>query len=283
MKLASYADGSRDGHLVVVSRDLTQAHYATGIATRLQQVLDDWAFLAPQLEDLAVQLNHGKLRHAFAFEPAQCAAPLPRAYGWAALAADGGVQRDAGHFLVPHHPLRAAAVTVSPQGWTAPSLPPEGERKAWGGPALCCEPALAAITGDLPAASDDAQALDALRLLTLAVEWRVGGELVALQAAPLAVTPDELGGAWQSGRLQARLHLLHNGSKHDPRDVAAAPGEALARLARLRALRAGQMAGVALGAPDLALAPGDSLLLDLKSPEGQSLFGTLDLEVNAAP
>ena len=69
MKLASYADGSRDGHLVVVSRDLTQAHYATGIATRLQQVLDDWGFIAPQLEDLAVQLNHGKLRHAFAFEP----------------------------------------------------------------------------------------------------------------------------------------------------------------------------------------------------------------------
>ncbi|MFX5668538.1 2-keto-4-pentenoate hydratase, partial [Acinetobacter baumannii] len=62
MKLASYADGSRDGHLVVVSRDLTQAHHTTGITTRLQQVLDDWGFIAPQLEDLSVQLNHGKLR-----------------------------------------------------------------------------------------------------------------------------------------------------------------------------------------------------------------------------
>ena len=83
MKLASYADGSRDGHLVIVSRDLTLAHHATGIATRLQQVLDDWGFLAPQLEDLTVQLSHGKLRHAFPFEPQKCLAPLPRGCGWA--------------------------------------------------------------------------------------------------------------------------------------------------------------------------------------------------------
>ena len=106
MKLASYADGSRDGHLVVVSRDLTQAHYANGIVTRLQQVLDDWGFVAPQLEDLTVQLNHGKLRHAFPFEPAKCVAPLPRGCGWAVVDADGGVQRDAGNFSAPHQPLR---------------------------------------------------------------------------------------------------------------------------------------------------------------------------------
>ena len=50
MKLASYEDGSRDGQLVVVSRDLGTAHYATAIATRLQQLLDDWGFLSPQLD-----------------------------------------------------------------------------------------------------------------------------------------------------------------------------------------------------------------------------------------
>ena len=70
MKLASYKDGSRDGQLVVVSRDLGTAHYATGIATRLQQVLDDWGFMSPQLEDLYQTLNQGKARHAFAFDPA---------------------------------------------------------------------------------------------------------------------------------------------------------------------------------------------------------------------
>jgi fumarylacetoacetate (FAA) hydrolase len=52
MKLATYRDGSRDGQLVVVSRDLQSAHYATGIASRLQQVLDDWNFMSPQLQDL---------------------------------------------------------------------------------------------------------------------------------------------------------------------------------------------------------------------------------------
>ncbi len=252
MKLASYADSSRDGHLVVVSRDLTQAHYATGIATRMQQVLDDWGFIAPQLEDLAVQLNHGKLRHAFAFEPEKCVAPLPRAYGWAVVGAEGGVQREAGSFSAPHQPLRAPA-----QGRAV----------------------LAAITGDLAAASDPAAALDALRLLPLAVDWRIDDELIAPQAAPLAVTPDELGNAWSAGRLQARLHRLHNGSKQEPRDVAAAPGDALARLARLRALRAGQVAGMDLGSLDLTLAPGDSLHLDLKTAEGSSLFGAIDLDI----
>lgn len=256
MKLASYADGSRDGHLVVVSRDLTQAHYATGIATRLQQVLDDWGFLAPQLEDLAVQLNHGKLRHAFAFEPEKCLAPLPRAYGWAVVDADGAVRREAGSFANPHQPLRAPAMA---------------------------EPALAAITGDLAAASDAAAALDALRLLALAVDWRIDGEVIATHGAPLAVTPDELGDAWAAGRLQARLNVLHNGAKLEPRDVGAAPGEALARLARLRPLRAGQVAGVALGALDLALAPGDSLRLDLKTAEGAaSLFGAIDFDLAPA-
>ena len=83
MKLATYKDGSRDGQLVVVSRDLSTAHYATGIANTLQQVLDDWAFIAPQLEDLFVSVNQGRARHMFAFNPAMCMAPLPRAYQWA--------------------------------------------------------------------------------------------------------------------------------------------------------------------------------------------------------
>ena len=83
MKLATYKDSSRDGQLVVVSRDLSTAHYATGIAGKLQQVLDDWNFMSPQLQDLYETLNHGKARHAFPFEPSRCMAPLPRAYQWA--------------------------------------------------------------------------------------------------------------------------------------------------------------------------------------------------------
>lgn len=78
MKLATLKDGSRDGQLLVVSRDLGTAHFATGIAQRLQQALDDWNFIAPQLQDLYDALNHGRARHPFPFDPAQCMAPLPR-------------------------------------------------------------------------------------------------------------------------------------------------------------------------------------------------------------
>src|SRR5437763_13953612 len=66
MKLASYKDGSRGGAIVVVSRDLCTAHYATGIAKRMKQVLDDWNFLLPQLEDLCQMLNPSKAPHPFA-------------------------------------------------------------------------------------------------------------------------------------------------------------------------------------------------------------------------
>ncbi len=83
MKLASLKDGTRDGQLIVVSRDLHTAAIADAIAPTLQRVLDDWAFYAPQLRDLYDALNHGRARNAFAFEPADCMAPLPRAFQWA--------------------------------------------------------------------------------------------------------------------------------------------------------------------------------------------------------
>lgn len=83
MKLATLKDGSRDGQLAVVSRDLKTAHFATHIAGTLQRALDDWAFHAPQLQDLYDQLNAGRARHPFAFDAANCMAPLPRAYQWA--------------------------------------------------------------------------------------------------------------------------------------------------------------------------------------------------------
>ena len=83
MKLASLKDGTRDGQLIVVSRDLHTAAIADAIAPTLQRVLDDWAFYAPQLRDLYDALNHGRARNAFAFDPANCMAPLPRAFQWA--------------------------------------------------------------------------------------------------------------------------------------------------------------------------------------------------------
>src|SRR6478609_3732758 len=83
MKLATLKDGTRDGQLAVVSRDLKTAHLADGIAPTLQRALDDWSFIAPQLEQLYEQLNAGKAPRVFDFDPKRCMAPLPRAYQWA--------------------------------------------------------------------------------------------------------------------------------------------------------------------------------------------------------
>ena len=109
MKLATYKDGSRDGQLVVVSRDLATAHYATGIAAKLQQVLDDWNFMSPQLQDLYDTLNQGKARHAFPFDPKMCMAPLPRAYQWA----DGELCNSKPDFR-PTLLLQSPANTITP-------------------------------------------------------------------------------------------------------------------------------------------------------------------------
>ncbi|MGF6791801.1 2-keto-4-pentenoate hydratase/2-oxohepta-3-ene-1,7-dioic acid hydratase in catechol pathway [Paraburkholderia sp. 35.1] len=83
MKLASLKDGTRDGQLIVVSRDLHTAAIADAIAPTLQRVLDDWAFYAPQLHDLYDALNQGRARNSFSFDAKECMAPLPRAFQWA--------------------------------------------------------------------------------------------------------------------------------------------------------------------------------------------------------
>jgi fumarylacetoacetate (FAA) hydrolase len=265
MKLATYQDGSRDGQLVVVSRDLHQAHHATGIATRLQQVLDDWNFLSPQLQDLSVTLNQGKARHAFPFEPRQCMAPLPRAYQWAEAAA-----------CLPHLTrlarLRQACGAALPaDASSAPLIRLGGSdgflgpcQDAWFGSAqwdIDFEAGLAVVTGDVAMGADDAQGLDGVRLLLLANGWRLraleaaeqalgGSQLQSRPAAafgPVAVTPDELGPSWQGGRVQLRLQSAINGQTLGHNEAGPAMqfhfGQLVAHLARTRHVRAGSIVG----------------------------------------
>lgn len=319
MNLASYQDGSRDGQLVVVSSDMAQAHYATGIATRLQQVLDDWNFLSPQLEDLARQLDQGRARHAFPFEPGRCLAPLPRGVPWfeAVGEADAGLPRlrcARPDYLAPGELLEmlqdGAAADTPPDGpptepdASAPppaDLPPDAPadeapadasgRSAEG---LVAEARLVAVTGDLPRGTPAAPALDGVRLLMLAAPLRwhtVDGQAPDSDAergiafAPVAVTPEALGPAWHGGRLAARLELRHNGRRQQPVDLpddAPHPGWALAALARHAGLRAGTLvAGLPFGRSPL-LRPGDALRLELTGRDGQSLFGAIDVAVARA-
>ena len=228
MKLATYKDGSRDGQLVVVSRDLSTAHYASGIATRLQQVLDDWNFLSPQLEDLYQTLNHGKARHAFPFEPAQCAAPLPRACQWA----------DGSAFINHVELVRKARGADVPESFYTDPLMYQGGSDDFLGPTddvVCAseefgidfEAEVAVVTGDVAMGSSPDEALEGIRLLMLAndVSLRnlIPAELAkgfgffqskpATAFGPVAVTLDELGDAWDQGRVNLTLQSTWNGRK----------------------------------------------------------------------
>ena len=214
MKLATYKDGSRDGQLVVVSRDLATAHYATGIAERMQQLLDDWNFISPQLQDLYDALNRGgdgssgtgKTRHAFPFDPAMCMAPLPRAYQWV----DGSAYLNHVELvrLARHAPVPANYYTepLMYQGGSDDFLGPCQDApfasETWG---IDFEAEVACITGDLPMQCSPERALDGLRLVMLANDWSlrhlVADELAknfgflqskpATAFSPVAVTLDE--------------------------------------------------------------------------------------------
>jgi len=262
MKLATYQDGSRDGQLVVVSRDLSLAHYASGIASRLQQVLDDWNFLSPQLQDLYVSLNQGKARHAFAFEPRQCMAPLPRAYQWAEACAYPPHLTRLRQALDAALPADAGSPPVLAQGGSDDFLGPCQDAwfgsNSWG---IDVGAGLAVVTGDVAMGANPAQGLDAVRLLLLANSWQLRtlapaelaqglGLLHSRPAAafgPVAVTPDELGDAWHGGRVHLTLRASINGKTLGLNNAGPAMqfhfGQLIAHLAKTRNLRAGAIVG----------------------------------------
>ncbi|NUZ04192.1 fumarylacetoacetate hydrolase [Piscinibacter koreensis] len=259
MKLATYRDGSRDGQLVVVSRDLATAHYASGTATRLQQVLDDWNFVSPQLEAMAQALDCGKARHAFAFDPARCMAPLPRAFGrvHAGPVARGRWQlttRDGSGLVGPGEAWAAAAAAANPDGGEADASTSDAEAEA----SFAVVPWLAVITGDIAPGTPAGATLEGVRLLMLGADVTLGGVdavdgEIGLDAAPLArcgpvvVTPDEFGADWQHGRLARALAVQRGGTRAAdvPVDLPLDFGSLLAALAARRAIAAGTIVGSA--------------------------------------
>jgi len=262
MKLATYKDGSRDGQLVVVSRDLTTAHYASGIATRLQQLLDDWNFVSPQLEDLYQTLNNGKARHAFEFEPGKCTAPLPRAYQWA----------DGSAFINHVELVRKARNAEVPESFYSDPLMYQGGSDDFVGPrdAIVCpnpewgidfESEVAVITSDVPMGTGADAALEGVRLVMLAndVSLRnlIPAELAkgfgffqskpATAFSPVAVTPDELGDAWRGGRVHLNLESVWNGKRvglcSAGDEMTFHFGKLIAHICKTRNVRAGSVVG----------------------------------------
>ncbi len=331
MKLATYKDGSRDGQLVVVSRDLSMAHYATGIASRLQQVLDDWNFLSPQLQDLYQTLNQGKARHAFAFDSRMCMAPLPRAYQWA----------DGSAYLNHVELVRAARQSSVPESYYTEPLMYQGGSDDFLGPnddVVCASEAfgidfeaeVTVITGDVPMGADADAALEGVRLIMLAndvsLRHLVPDELAkgfgflqskpATAFSPVAVTPDELGSAWQEGRVHLSLHATWNGRKVGMCDAGPEMrfhfGQLIAHICKTRNVRAGSIVGsgtvsnqgvehngqkewpkgysciaekraietILDGKPSTEFMKyGDTIRIEMKTADGSSIFGAIDQKI----
>ena len=224
MKLASLKRG-RDGRLVVVSRDLARCADASSVAPTLQAALDDWDSTAPRLAALAESLEAGRIAHT-PFEQTQCASPLPRSHGWA----DGSayvnhvalVRRARGAELPASFWIDPLMYRGASDGFVGPRDPIHAPDTAWG---VDLEAEVGVICTDVPMGASIAQAAAAIRLIVILndVSFRnlIPAELAKgfgfLQGkgqtafSPVAVTPDELGSAWNGAKLSGRLLSTLNG------------------------------------------------------------------------
>lgn len=225
MKLATLKNGTRDGKLVVVSRDITRCTDASFLAPTLQAALDNWQRISPHLEALAEGLDHGSIPYD-RFHEHDVHSPLPRAYQWA----DGSA-------YVNHVELVRKARNAEMPGtfWTDPLMYQGGSDsflaprdpifvadEAWG---VDMEGEVAVIVGDVPAGASMEEARDAIRLVMLVNDVSLRGLIPAELAkgfgffqskpssafSPVAVTPDELGDAWDGGKVHLPLIVDLNG------------------------------------------------------------------------
>ncbi len=326
MKLASLKDG-RDGRLVVVSRDLTRYLDAAEVVPTLQAALDDWANARPGLERLAGRLEAGEGQ---AFDEANCASPLPRAYQWA----DGSA-------YVNHVELvrKARGAEMPATFWTDPLMYQGGSDsflgprdpipmgdEAWG---IDFEAEIVVVTDDVPMGVSAADARQHIQLVMLVndVSLRnlIPGELAkgfgffqskpSSAFSPVAVTPDELGEAWQDAKVRLPLLSFLNESPFGKPDAGIDMtfdfGQLIAHAAKTRPLCAGTLIGSGTVSNKLDEGPGkpiadggagysciaeirmietiesgkpatsfmqfgDRVRIQMVDASGQSIFGTID-------
>ena len=319
MKLASIKSG-RDGELALVSRDLKSAFALPGT---LQTALDHWSEVEPKLTSLAAALDEGKVPKAFPFDPTQCAAPLPRAYQWA----DGSA-------YVVHVELvrKARGADMPPSFWTDPMIYQGGSDiflgpmdpipmadESWG---IDFEAEIAIITDDVPMGVTAQEARSHIRLLMLANDVSLRHLIPAELAkgfgfyqskpwtsfSPVAVTPDELGDAWNGGSIDLPLVTTLNdtvfGRPNARTGMVFDFPRLIAHAAKTRPLGAGTIIGsgtvanedrsvgssciverraiemIEKGAPQTPFMKfGDRVRIEMLDREGRSIFGAIDQTV----
>jgi fumarylacetoacetate (FAA) hydrolase len=331
MKLASLKHG-HDGRLVVASRDLSRCADASAVAPTLQAALDDWEAAEPRLAEIADSLETGRIAH-LPFDQSKCASPLPRSHGWA----DGSA-------YVNHVALvrRARGAELPASFWTDPLMyrggsdaflgprDPIAGDVAWG---IDLEAEVGVICGDVPMGARVAAAGAAIRLIVILndVSFRnlIPAELAKgfgfLQGkgqtafSPVAVTPDELGAAWDGAKLSGPLLSFVNGAPFGRPDAGVDMTfdfpTLVAHAARTRPLGAGVIVGsgtvsnrdadggpgkpigeggvgysciaelrsvetIRYGAPKTPfLNQGDRVRIEMNDPQGRSIFGAIEQDV----
>jgi fumarylacetoacetate (FAA) hydrolase len=329
MKLATLKNSTRDGRLVVVSRDLTRCSEVGHIARTLQAALDDWEHVAPRLVRVAEGLEVGS-QPTVRFHEHDAASPLPRAYQWA----DGSA-------YVNHVELvrKARNADMPASFWTDPLMYQGGSdsflgprdpivavSEAWG---VDMEGEVAVIVDDVPMGASVEEARGAIKLVMLAndvsLRGLIPGELAkgfgffqskpSSAFSPVAVTPDELGAAWDGGRLHLPLLVSLNGKLFGKAnagvDMTFDFGQLVAHAAKTRPLVAGSIIGsgtvsnkldggpgkpvseggagysciaetrmietLASGAPKTPFMKfGDIVRIEMKDQAGHSIFGAIE-------
>lgn len=322
MKLASLKSG-RDGKLVVVSRDLSRAVTANGIAPTLQAAMDNWAECEPQLIALFDALQAGPVDGEFPFDSRAAAAPLPRCYHWA----DGSA-------YVTHVELvrKARGAELPASFWTDPLMymgasdafigPCDdvlAESEEWG---IDFEAEVVIFTDDVPAGITAEQARKHIKLLALVndvslrnlIPAELGKQFGFYQSkpqtsfTPVAVTPDELGDAWDGAKLHlplvATLNGVRIGAPNAGVDMTFDFGQLIEHAAKSRALMAGTVIGsgtvanqgspdgscclaelrcletIANGKPSTPfMSFGDRIEIEMNSADGDPLFGKIDQRI----
>jgi fumarylacetoacetate (FAA) hydrolase len=323
MKLATLNTGGRDGTLIVVSRDLKSAVAASQVAPTLQAALDDWDVKAPRLAQISAVLNAGKAADVFPFQPSRCAAPLPRAYQWA----DGSA-------YVNHIELvrKARGAEMPPSFWTDPLMyqggsdsfigpcdPILAENEEWG---IDLEGEVAVVTDDVPMGIKPDAAYSHVKLIMLvndvSLRYLIPNELAkgfgffhakpATAFSPVALTPDELGDAWDGAKVNLPLVVHINGQPFGrPNagiDMTFDFLTLISHAARTRELEAGTIIGsgtvsnvdrsagsaciaekrtLEIIASGKATTPflrfGDRVRIEMLDAAGRSIFGAIDQEV----
>ena len=323
MKLGSLKEGGRDGTLVVASRDLAHAVRVPHVAATLQAAIEAWDATAPELEKIYGGLNSGHRDDAFDLDIADLASPLPRAYQWA----------DGSAYLNHVELVRKARGAEMPPSFLKDPLMYQGGSDAFIGPrdpilvaseeyGIDMEAEVAVVTNDVPMGVSAKKARDHIKLIMLvndvSLRGLIPGELAkgfgffhgkpATAFSPVAVTPDELGDAWDGAKLHLPLDVYLNGDQvgraNAGVDMQFGFDELIAHAAKTRVLGAGAIVGsgtisnrdrsvgwsciaevrmietIEDGAPKTPFMKfGDHVRIDMLNGDAQSIFGAIDQEV----